>query len=436
MAYLHKYDIPFKMVKATAKPGSHYKKIPVLDVNGRQVNDTYIILKNLVPIVSVWDLASGAPPPAGATLKSSFSEEWEGICSYQLGPSIEMSLSRADAVKWMRLPVGFGPPRCLPKCCLASFLQRKIKTNIKTAMTTMPDRYTVLPLSELGEKLKEEIGAQNFAGGSNPGQIDISFYGVCAPFYAVGCENVTGMISECGLQEWWNRMELMIPLQKLFPRKETGFKQSFQFQGPRYWDARYQKDSKPFEWLEGHAELYNMIEQATKGLRSCKILHVGCGNSTLTESMYDDGYHDIVNIDNSGVVIEQMLKRNAHRAEMAWIEMDITQMNFTDKRFDLVIDKGVLDNLFCMEESSRTIHLYFEEVIRVLRPGGIFLCVSYGEPSTRLRCFNKPSGVFKQGVMHLRPYGWTLRQVTIPPPYAGLSANYAYICTTSELYCV
>lgn len=35
----------------------------------------------------------------------------------------------------------------------------------------------------------------------------------------------------------------------------------------------------------------------------------GCGNSRLSEEMYEDGYTDITNIDISRVVIDQMAER-------------------------------------------------------------------------------------------------------------------------------
>eukprot|EP00747_Dinoflagellata_sp_TGD_P166877 gnl/TRDRNA2_/TRDRNA2_190366_c0_seq1.p1 gnl/TRDRNA2_/TRDRNA2_190366_c0~~gnl/TRDRNA2_/TRDRNA2_190366_c0_seq1.p1 ORF type:complete len:248 (-),score=68.58 gnl/TRDRNA2_/TRDRNA2_190366_c0_seq1:310-1053(-) len=201
-AYLIKYGIDFKMVNGTGKKGSDYKKMPVLDVNGRQVNDTYIILKNMAPVLT----------------GKAIDDEWEIICSYQLGPSIECSLSKADAVKWMADPHGFGPPKCLLSCCLANIILNKaIKPNVDKAVKAMPDKYKVAPLNEFGEKLKAAIGESKFHGGDEPGQVDISFYGVCSPFYFSKCDNVTGMISSCGLQDWWDRMEKEIPLSKLFP---------------------------------------------------------------------------------------------------------------------------------------------------------------------------------------------------------------------------
>ena len=41
-------------------------------------------------------------------------------------------------------------------------------------------------------------------------------------------------------------------------------------------------------------------------------LHLGCGNSALTESMWADGFLDQVNIDYSETVIRQMQERSQH----------------------------------------------------------------------------------------------------------------------------
>ena len=37
-----------------------------------------------------------------------------------------------------------------------------------------------------------------------------------------------------------------------------------------------------------------------------KILNVGCGNSRLSEELYEDGFEDITNIDFSQKVISQI----------------------------------------------------------------------------------------------------------------------------------
>jgi len=204
LSYLVKYDIEFKMVEGMGKPGSDYKKMPVLDVNGRQVNDSFMILKYMIPALT------GKP----------INEEWETICSYQLGLSIEDSLSTSDAAKWMGSPYGFGPPDFLLKCCLAKVMMGAlIKPNLKKALDAMPDKCKIVPLSELGGKFKRELGTQKFHGGNEPGNVDISFYGITLPFYFKGAENAKAMISDNGLQQWWDNMEREIPPSKVFPPK-------------------------------------------------------------------------------------------------------------------------------------------------------------------------------------------------------------------------
>jgi len=203
MAYLVKYDVEYKVVSGTSKPGSDYKKMPVLDVNGRQVNDTYIILKNLIPALT------GCP----------INEDWETICSYQLPFSIEDCLSTSDAAKWMSSPYGFGVPNCLLNCCMAGvLLNNVIKPNIQKGLKAMPDKAKVWPLNELATKFRLELGMKMFHnGGEAPGQVDISFYATILPFHYKGCENATAMISQSDLQDWWDRMKKEIPDEKMFP---------------------------------------------------------------------------------------------------------------------------------------------------------------------------------------------------------------------------
>merc|ERR1711924_262985 len=94
-----------------------------------------------------------------------------------------------------------------------------------------------------------------------------------------------------------------------------------------------------------------------------------------------------------------------------------------DHRFDLVIDKSVLDTFACSDNAPQTIATYFKEVIRVLRPGGIYFCVSYGQPDSRLNFFE------------LAEKQWTLRQVKISCKYAAGNAHWAYICKIHEAGC-
>ncbi|KAL7098956.1 hypothetical protein ACP275_09G051700 [Erythranthe tilingii] len=61
--------------------------------------------------------------------------------------------------------------------------------------------------------------------------------------------------------------------------------------------------------------------------QNVRILVPACGNSRLSEHLYDDGFTDITNVDFSKVLISAMLKRNIReRPLMKWRVMDITNM--------------------------------------------------------------------------------------------------------------
>jgi 2-polyprenyl-3-methyl-5-hydroxy-6-metoxy-1,4-benzoquinol methylase len=76
-----------------------------------------------------------------------------------------------------------------------------------------------------------------------------------------------------------------------------------------YWDERYTENvGSTFDWLETYDQLKELLSLFVE--KNHKILNMGCGNGELHEDMYDDGFHDILNIDISGVVVEQMKARS------------------------------------------------------------------------------------------------------------------------------
>ncbi|KAL6342807.1 hypothetical protein AAG906_016642 [Vitis piasezkii] len=93
-----------------------------------------------------------------------------------------------------------------------------------------------------------------------------------------------------------------------------------------------------------------------------QILVPGCGNSRLSEHLYDAGFHGITNVDFSKVVISDMLRRNVRsRPDMRWRVMDITSMQFPDGSFDAILDKGGLDALMEPELGPKLGKMYLTE---------------------------------------------------------------------------
>lgn len=90
-----------------------------------------------------------------------------------------------------------------------------------------------------------------------------------------------------------------------------------------YWDQRYKEKNTTFDWLEQWINIKfkiesfvipNKIKLSEENLqeirKDLKVLNLGCGNSILSEDMYDDGYKSIWNMDISPVCIDQMKQRN------------------------------------------------------------------------------------------------------------------------------
>ncbi|KAF8016204.1 hypothetical protein BT93_H1650 [Corymbia citriodora subsp. variegata] len=121
-----------------------------------------------------------------------------------------------------------------------------------------------------------------------------------------------------------------------------------------------------------------------------QILVPGCGNSRLSEHLYDAGFRSVTNIDFSKVVISDMLRRNVRdRPAMKWRVMDMTAMQFSDETFDIVLDKGGLDALMEPEHGHKLGDQYLSEVKRVLLSGGKFICLTLAESHVLGLLFSK-----------------------------------------------
>ncbi|KAG0475936.1 hypothetical protein HPP92_012777 [Vanilla planifolia] len=153
---------------------------------------------------------------------------------------------------------------------------------------------------------------------------------------------------------------------------------------PSYWDQRYRQDPGPFDWYQKYKTLAPLFDLYIS--RSHRVLLVGCGNSTLGEGMVSDGYQDVVNIDVSSVVIEAMCQKYEDKPELKYIKMDVRDMNtFESGSFDAVIDKGTLDSLMCGQNAYHNAKKMLEEVGRILKDKGIYILITYGDPSYRLQ---------------------------------------------------
>ncbi|XP_030063229.1 eEF1A lysine and N-terminal methyltransferase isoform X2 [Microcaecilia unicolor] len=172
------------------------------------------------------------------------------------------------------------------------------------------------------------------------------------------------------------------------------------FGSVQYWEGFFRKRGKrTFEWYGALPELGGVLQRYLRP--KDKVLVVGCGNSELSEQLYDVGYQHLVNIDLSEMVIRQMTERNVtRRPTMSFFRMDALQMEFPDAYFQVVLDKGTLDAILTDTEAAtlQRADSMFAEIGRVLQVGGRFLCVSLAQDH-----------VLRQAVDYFTKEGWMVR---------------------------
>ena len=133
-----------------------------------------------------------------------------------------------------------------------------------------------------------------------------------------------------------------------------------------YWDKRYDK-SNDHEWFRTFDQLRSFFDKHLPQDRGTRILHLGCGTSTLTVDLYALGYRHQTNIDFSEVAIQSM-KEKYEDLHGDWRVMDVREMKLEGASFDVAIDKGTLDAMLYgslwdpPEEVRNGVRKYVDEV--------------------------------------------------------------------------
>ena len=183
-----------------------------------------------------------------------------------------------------------------------------------------------------------------------------------------------------------------------------------------YWDTFYKDEGDDDEWLMSFQPLQvNLIQLMAD---DCRVLHIGCGNSRMAECIYDMGTLDIVNIDHSKVVIDQMAARaqeeGRNTSRFKHEHMCVTKMTFDPGVFDLCLDKATLDTVMCSRvKSAEVVPRALQQIHRALAPGGVYLFVSHAAPTARISVFRAVDLAWRVSCLRLAE---------------GATPKYVYIC--------
>ncbi|XP_035997324.1 eEF1A lysine and N-terminal methyltransferase isoform X1 [Fundulus heteroclitus] len=170
-----------------------------------------------------------------------------------------------------------------------------------------------------------------------------------------------------------------------------------EFSSTEYWDRFFKKrGDRAFEWYGDYNKLCGVLHKYIKV--QDKVLVVGCGNSELSEQLYDVGYRHLTNIDISETVVAHMNQRNEERRpDLSFQRVDATQTPYEDASFQAALDKGTLDAMASAEQGALARRM-LGEVSRVLKVGGRYVCVTLAQES-----------VVKLAVEHFVQLGWAVR---------------------------
>ena len=75
------------------------------------------------------------------------------------------------------------------------------------------------------------------------------------------------------------------------------------------------------------------------------------------------------------------------QSNLRYTQMDVRSLQFEDNTFDVVIDKGTFDSVLCGDGSAPNAEQMLNEVHRVLSANGVYICITYGVPESRLSLF-------------------------------------------------
>lgn len=149
------------------------------------------------------------------------------------------------------------------------------------------------------------------------------------------------------------------------------------FATAKCWEDFYSTHTGNFDWYGTPVEVLSPHLQSL-GEKPSNVLHVGSGSSTWTASLVElPEIAHVTNIDINAIAIERMRQMYSNDERLEFHVMDVFNMTYADGSFDAVVDKGLMDAL--RSAGHEILEHAFAELVRVIRPGGLLLYISYSE---------------------------------------------------------
>jgi SAM-dependent methyltransferase len=126
-------------------------------------------------------------------------------------------------------------------------------------------------------------------------------------------------------------------------------------------------------------------------LSTRRILEIGCGTGRMTEFIAED-FHEAYGVDIAEEMIEQAKKRLADKTNTHLLATDGIHLPFPDDFFDAAFSFIVFQHM----PSKKVVRKNLEEIVRVLKKGGLAKIQLRGTPTIKGEWFYGPSFTVNQ----------------------------------------
>uniref|UniRef100_A0A7S4PB60 GST N-terminal domain-containing protein n=2 Tax=Guillardia theta TaxID=55529 RepID=A0A7S4PB60_GUITH len=168
---------------------SKYKKVPIVTVNGLQINDSYIIFKELSRIIF------------GRQLSESESRQVHEV-TYGLLLAYEAEIFGNEESR-SRFIATFLKGNCCFTCFIVPLIRHMLSKAPAKIKKSNPG---LKSLDEYGKKIRSEM-AGTFIGGSQPGPVDVMVWGLVEQARHIEVKTMESWLSRTDLMPWFKNMD-------------------------------------------------------------------------------------------------------------------------------------------------------------------------------------------------------------------------------------
>jgi SAM-dependent methyltransferase len=174
-------------------------------------------------------------------------------------------------------------------------------------------------------------------------------------------------------------------------------KTNFDFSSAWAWEQFYKESDEPDRNIEWHNsipldDIAKLIaqQQPVSSVKDSDLnpvcLMVGCGTSELPMVVRRmNSSLDLLLLDSSPTCIDILKIKYHDDPAIQCICEDATRLeSMGDQTVDMVLDKGLLDALFCSEGWNGPVEKALQAASRVLKHGGKYILIGYKQPTSTL----------------------------------------------------